>query len=233
MCIWVCGDPARRLASCKGCKARRALLQSARDGTRRLPERRTAAELYPRAAQGEGGGECTPILRRVSEKQNKTPVPRPCGSFPKKGRHAFGIDESRQSRSSFLSGLCGFPGQWVKRADSPGWACYLKAALTGGAAIRTRAVGSGRKPTVIHAWQGQGWPAADKTLRQALCLQRGRLFSPPPRLISLSLLHPTSRLPPKKLPLPVQILKTSSTISVWADSLLDGLYSATQKCLFY
>jgi hypothetical protein len=91
------------------------------------------------------GGKCTPTLRRMSEKQNKNPVPQPCGSFPKTERHAFGINESRQPRSSFLSDLCGFPGQWVKRADSPGWACYLTAALTGGAAIPTRSLQAAEK----------------------------------------------------------------------------------------
>lgn len=80
-----------------------------------------------------------------SEKDVGETKTRLCGSLVKKKRHEFGIDESRQPWSSFLSGLCGFPGQWVKRADSPGWACYLMAALTRGAAILTRSLQAAEK----------------------------------------------------------------------------------------
>lgn len=53
-------------------------------------------------------------------------------------RHVFGVSESRQPPSSFLSGLCGFPGLWVGRANSPGCACYLPVAQTRGAAAQAR-----------------------------------------------------------------------------------------------
>lgn len=151
MCIWVCSDPARKLATCKGRKARRALLQSARDGTRRLQKRRTSAELYPRAAQE---GKCTPTLRRVSEKQNKNPVPRPCGSFPKKERHAFGIHEI------LAAYFC------LAFAD------FLASGLSELTAQAGLVISRQREPEVLLS--GRGLQAAEKTDRNS-CLARAGL----------------------------------------------------------